>query len=174
MKPMDTFDEINIDRKVKNRSIDDHDRIVIAREFRELKEITEGTFILQNADRYGQGIVLIPARIGVTEDKAFYSEDNHSVEKVDGLGRVTLQRELMVAFDFRQGDELLQLRVDDGILLMKHKPGCGLCGGLDEKQFDIGEDRRICLTCAAKARALPLHKELSTIQQEGPEAMHVT
>ena len=68
------------------------------------------------------------------------------VRHVDELGRVVLPIELRRMFGIKEKDGL-EIFVDgDTIILRKYRPGCELCGSVDEL-YRVG-GHRICRICA--------------------------
>lgn len=68
------------------------------------------------------------------------------VRHVDELGRVVLPIELRRMFGIEEKDGLEIFVEGDTIILRKYRPGCELCGSVDEI-YRVG-GHRICRICA--------------------------
>ena len=68
------------------------------------------------------------------------------VRNVDELGRIVLPIELRRMFGIEEKDGLEIFVEGDAIILRKYRPGCELCGSVDEV-YRVG-GHRICRICA--------------------------
>ena len=68
------------------------------------------------------------------------------VRRLDSLGRVVIPIELRRMFGIEEKDGLEIFVEGDAIILRKYRPGCELCGSMDEV-YRVG-GHRICRICA--------------------------
>lgn len=67
------------------------------------------------------------------------------VRILDDLGRVVVPRELRRSLQIENGDEIEIFTEEDRIILKKYKPGCVICGSMDNLVDFRG--RPICELC---------------------------
>ena len=68
------------------------------------------------------------------------------VRRLDSLGRVVIPIELRRTLGIEERGSLEIFTEDDTIILRKYRPGCELCGSVDEV-YRVG-GHRICRICA--------------------------
>ena len=72
------------------------------------------------------------------------------VRRIDDLGRVVVPRELRRSLQIENGDEIEIFTEEDRIILKKYKPGCVICGSMDNLVDFRG--RPVCGMCRAMLR----------------------
>lgn len=72
------------------------------------------------------------------------------VRRVDDLGRVVVPRELRRSLQIENGDEIEIFTEEDRIILKKYKPGCVICGSMDNLVAFRG--RPVCELCRKMLR----------------------
>lgn len=90
------------------------------------------------------GAMPMPKKI-FKEDKKMKSSG--AVRKIDQLGRITIPRGIMNAFEIKLGDPLEIFTEGERIVLRKYNPGCYSCGKITELHEICGI--KICKECAA-------------------------
>lgn len=68
------------------------------------------------------------------------------VRRLDSLGRIVIPKELRRTHGIEPDDPIEIFTEDDKIILRKYRPGCELCGSMDEV-YRVG-GHRICRICA--------------------------
>lgn len=74
------------------------------------------------------------------------------VRHIDGLGRVTIPKEIRSSLDIGEGDPLEILVGGCMIMFRKYNPGCYICSGHGECRTFHG--KQICTSCIKQAAAL--------------------
>lgn len=70
--------------------------------------------------------------------------------KIDGVGRIVIQKDLLTELGWREGTRLIQTLRDGGILLEVAPDTCRICCSEGEEMFG---SFKICIKCAREIRS---------------------
>jgi transcriptional pleiotropic regulator of transition state genes len=79
------------------------------------------------------------------------------VRKIDTLGRIVLPVELRRMMSIKEKDPVEIFIDGESIILKKYKPGCSLCGSMDD--VFMFADTPFCKRCASGIGAKAVRKE---------------